>query len=86
MKRQLAETTRATQRVNSIESNCSENGDMTERTSIGNSVHTSNNSMQRRRVPLSLVTSMESDCSEQGDMTERTAIVNSVHTYNDSLH
>jgi hypothetical protein len=76
----------ATQSVTSVESKCSENGDMTERTSIVNSVHTSNDSLQSRRVPLSLVSSMECECSEQGDMTEWTPILNSVHTYNDSLH
>jgi hypothetical protein len=64
----------------SIESDCSEQGDMMELTPILNSVHTSNNSLQRRRVPLSVVTSIENDCSEQGDMTEMTPILNSVHT------
>jgi hypothetical protein len=39
---------------------------------IVNSVHTSDDSLQRRRVPLSMVTSIESDYSEQNDMTEMT--------------
>jgi hypothetical protein len=34
-----------------------------------NSVHTSNESLQRRSVRLSMVTSIDSDFSEQGDMT-----------------
>jgi hypothetical protein len=59
---------------------------MTEWTPIVNSVHTYNDSLQRQRVPLSLVTCIESDSSEQSDMTERTPILNSVHTSNDSLH
>jgi hypothetical protein len=50
-----------------------------------NSVHTSNDSLQRRSVPLSVVNSIESDCSEKGDMTEQPPIVNSAHTFNDSL-
>jgi hypothetical protein len=50
-----------------------------------NSVNTSKDSLQRRSVPLSVVTSIERDCSEQGDMTELTPILNSVHTPNDSL-
>jgi hypothetical protein len=52
---------------------------------IMNSVHTSNDSLQRRRVSLSVVTSIETEFSEQGDMTEMSPIMNSVHTYNDSL-
>jgi hypothetical protein len=59
---------------------------MNEMTSILNSVHTSNDSLQRRRVTLSVVNFIESDCSEQGDMTKLTPIVNSVHKSNDSLH
>jgi hypothetical protein len=55
-------------------------------TRIMTSVHTSIDSLQRRRVPLSLVTSIESDCSELGVMMEMTPIVNKVHTSNDSLH
>jgi hypothetical protein len=58
---------------------------MTELTPILNSVHTSKESLRRRRVPLSVVTSKKSDSSEQGDMTELTPIVKSVHTSNDSL-
>jgi hypothetical protein len=72
--------------VTSIESNSSEQDDLTELTPILKSVHTSNNSLQRRRVPLSVVTSIEIGCSELGDMTEVTPIRNSVHTSNDSLH
>jgi hypothetical protein len=49
------------------------------------SVHTSNNSLQRRGVPLSMVTSIESDYSELGDMTEMIPIVNGVQTSNESL-
>jgi hypothetical protein len=58
---------------------------MTELTLILNSVHTSNDSLQRRRVPLRMVTSIESDCSEQGDKTEIIRIIYSVHTSNYSL-
>jgi hypothetical protein len=47
-------------------------------------VHTSNDSLQRRRVPLSVVTIIVHNCTEQGDMTELTPIVKSVHTSNDS--
>jgi hypothetical protein len=50
-----------------------------------NSVKLSNDSLQRKRVPLSVVTIIESECSEQGDMTEMTPILNSVHTSNDRL-
>jgi hypothetical protein len=71
--------------VTSIESDCSEQCDVTELTSILKSVHTFNDSSQRRSVQLSVVTSIESDCSVQGFMTERTPIVNSVHTSNESL-
>jgi hypothetical protein len=59
---------------------------MTELTPILNSVHKPKDSLQRRRVPLILVSSIESDCSEHSDMTDMTPIVNSVHTSNDSLH
>jgi hypothetical protein len=59
---------------------------MTEMTPKMNSVHTSNDSLQRRRVPLSVVTSIASDCSEQLYMTEMTPIVKTVQTSNDSLH
>jgi hypothetical protein len=59
---------------------------MMEMTPIQNSVHTSNESVQRRRVPLSVVNSIESDCSEQVDMTEMTPILNSVQTSDDRLH
>jgi hypothetical protein len=71
--------------VISIECVCSEHGDIAEMTPIMNSVHTSNDSLQERRVQLSVVSRKESYCSEQGDMTELTLILNSVHTYNDSL-
>jgi hypothetical protein len=53
---------------------------MTEMTPIMNNVHTFNDSLHRRRVPLSVVTSIASDCSAQGDITELTPIFNSVHT------
>jgi hypothetical protein len=59
----LAEMTRALSVVTSTESVCSEQGDMKELTPIVNSVHTSNDSLQRRRVSLSVVTSIECDCS-----------------------
>jgi hypothetical protein len=59
---------------------------MTEITPILNNVHTSNENLNRRRVPLRVVTSIESDCSEQSDMTELTPILKSVQTSNDSLH
>jgi hypothetical protein len=59
---------------------------MTELTPILNSVHTSNDSLQRRPVPLRMVTSIESECSELGDVTEMTPIVSNVHSYNVSLH
>jgi hypothetical protein len=58
---------------------------MTEMIKILNSVHKSNDLMQRRRVPLSVVSSIESECSELGAMTEKTLILNSVHTSNDSM-
>jgi hypothetical protein len=58
---------------------------MTEMTPILNSVHTFNDSLHRRSVPISVVTSIECDSSEQGDMTEMIAIVNNVHTSNYSL-
>jgi hypothetical protein len=67
-------------------SDCSEQGDMTERTPIVNSVHKFIDNLQRRRDPVNLFTCIEGECSEQGDMTERTTILNSVHTSNDSLH
>jgi hypothetical protein len=51
-----------------------------------NSVLQSNACLQRRRVPLSVVTRIARDCIEQGDMTEMTPILNSVHTSNESLH
>jgi hypothetical protein len=54
-------------------------------TPILNSVHTSNDSLQRRGVSLSVVTSIKRDYSEQGDMTKLTQMLNSVHTYKDSL-
>jgi hypothetical protein len=47
--------------VTIIESDCSEQDDMTEQTPILKSVHNFNDSFQRRRVLLSLVTSTESD-------------------------
>jgi hypothetical protein len=72
--------------VTSIDSDCSEIGDMTEMNWIMNSVPTSYYNLQRRRVQLSVVTSVESDCSEHGDNTEMTPILNSVHTFNDRLH
>jgi hypothetical protein len=59
---------------------------MTNLTPIVNSVHTYNDSLQRRRVPLSVFTSTESDRSELDDITHMTPIVNSVHMYIDSLH
>jgi hypothetical protein len=58
---------------------------MTEMTPIVNSVHTSNDSLQRRRLLLSVVTRIDSDCSEPGDMMEMTPILNCVLTSNDSL-
>jgi hypothetical protein len=58
---------------------------MTERTTIVNSVNTSNDSSQKRRVSQSVVTRIDIYCSEQGDMTELTPRLNSVYTYNDSL-
>jgi hypothetical protein len=61
-------------------------GDMTEMTPIVTSMHTSNDSLQKRRVPLGAVTSIEIDSSDHSDMMEMTPIVNSVHTSNDSLH
>jgi hypothetical protein len=60
--------------VTSIEIDCSEKGEMTELTPIVNSVHTFNDSLQRRRVPLSVVTSIEIVFSEHNDMTELTLI------------
>jgi hypothetical protein len=45
-----------------------------------NSVHTYNSSLQRRCVPLSMVTSIESNCSEQGDMAEMTPMNTPAHT------
>jgi hypothetical protein len=42
---------------------------MTEITPILNSVHMSNERLNRRRLPLSVVPSIESECSDQGDMT-----------------
>jgi hypothetical protein len=71
--------------ITSIESDCSEQGDLTELTPIWNSVHTSNDRLQRRRVPLSGVTNLESGCCVQVDMTEMTPKVDIVHTSNDSL-
>jgi hypothetical protein len=65
--------------VSSIESDCSEHSDMTEMTLILSSVHTSNDSLQNRRVPISVVTRIESDCSEQGDMRKLTPIVKCAH-------
>jgi hypothetical protein len=59
---------------------------MTELTTILNSAHKINDSLQRRRKLLSVDTSIESDCSAQVDMTELTPIPNSVLTFNDSLH
>jgi hypothetical protein len=59
---------------------------MTELTPILNSVHNHNDSLQSRRVPVSVVTSIEIDSSEHSGMTEMTPIMNSVHTSNDSLH
>jgi hypothetical protein len=56
-----------------------------ELTPLLNSVHTSNDSFQKRRVPLRVVTSIQSDCREHNEVTELTAILNSVHTSNDSL-
>jgi hypothetical protein len=47
---------------------------MTDMTRILNSVHTSNESLQRHRVLLSVDTNIESDSSEHGDMTELTPI------------
>jgi hypothetical protein len=46
--------------VTSIYSDYSYQGDMTEMTLILNSVHTSNDNLQKRRVRLSVVTSRES--------------------------
>jgi hypothetical protein len=59
----------------SINSDCSEQVDMTELTPIMNSVHTSNDSLQRQRELLSVDTIIENDCSEHGDMTELTPIL-----------
>jgi hypothetical protein len=56
---------------------------MTEMTPILLSVHTTNDSFQRRRVPLSLVIIIESGCREHGDMTELIPILNSMHKSND---
>jgi hypothetical protein len=71
--------------VDRRECDCSGQGDMTERTPIVNSVHTSNDSLQKRRVSLTVVSRIESDCSEEGDTTELTKILNSVHTSFDSF-
>jgi hypothetical protein len=71
--------------VTSIESDSSNHGDMTKKNQIMNSVHTSNESLQRRRVSLRVVTIIESDCSVQDDMTELTQILNSLQKTNDSF-
>jgi hypothetical protein len=54
-------------------------------TPILNSVHKSKDSLQRRRVLLSVVTIMECDCREHDYMTELTPILNSMHKFNDRL-
>jgi tetrahydromethanopterin S-methyltransferase subunit F len=72
--------------VTGIESVCSEQDDMTEINKIVNNVHTSNDSLQRRRVLRSGVNSKESDCSVQGAMMEMTQIMKSVHKSNENLH
>jgi hypothetical protein len=59
---------------------------MSELTWIRNSVHLSNDSLQRPRVPLNMVRSNKVECSEQGDMAELTPILKSVHTSKDNLH
>jgi hypothetical protein len=71
--------------VTHIESDCSEQSDLTELTQILNSVHTIDDSLLIRRVPLSVLTNIESDSSKLVDMTEMTPIVNTMHTSNDSL-
>jgi hypothetical protein len=68
--------------VTSLESDCSEQGDLTELTTILNSVHTSKNLLETRRVPINVVTIIQIECSEQGDITEMTPIMNSAHTSN----
>jgi hypothetical protein len=55
---------------------------MTELTPILNSVHTSDDNLQKRRVRLSVVTIIESEGSEHDDITELTLILNSVHKSN----
>jgi hypothetical protein len=70
--------------VANIENDCSEQGDLTELITILNSVHTSNDSLHRRRVTLSVVTSIQSDCREHDDISEMTPILINVHTSNDS--
>jgi hypothetical protein len=58
---------------------------MTDMTAIVNSVHTYNESLHRRCLPLSVLPRTESECSEQGYMTDMTPTLNSVHMSNDSL-
>jgi hypothetical protein len=70
--------------VISIESACSEQGGMTELTPILNSVHKPNDSLQRRRVLLIVVSSIEMESTEISELTEMTPTLNSVHTTNDS--
>jgi hypothetical protein len=66
--------------VRNIASDCTEEEVMTVLNPILNCVHTSNNSLQRRRVQISVVTSIESDCSLHDDITQLTPILNNVHT------
>jgi hypothetical protein len=54
-------------------------------TPIVNNIHTSNDSLQRLRVPLSVVTRIERECSQQGDTTEMIPIMKRMHTYNDNF-
>jgi hypothetical protein len=58
---------------------------VTEMTPILNSVQSSSENLQRRRVVFIVVTSIQSDFREHDDITELTPIWNSVHTSNYSL-
>jgi hypothetical protein len=58
---------------------------MTELNPNMKSVHTCNDSSQRRRVPIICIISLESDSCLQVEMTEMTPKVNIVHTSNDSF-
>jgi uncharacterized protein with von Willebrand factor type A (vWA) domain len=53
-------------------------------TPILNSVHSSSEILQRRRMVLIVVTSVLSDCCEHDDISELTQMLNNVHKFNDS--